>query len=118
VPGDSAQPKADPSGKPQTVEAGAVGLDLKIGQCTRTGGFRENNEDAINAKSMPALTVCLVADGMGGKAAGEIASKRAVEVIPRQLAEQLKAGVSVDDAKARIVDSTLASLKKLQTKVQ
>lgn len=103
VPSDPGQPSADQTGIPQVVEAGGAGLDLKIGQSTHIGGFRENNEDATNVKPMPTLTVCLVADGMGGKAAGEIASKRAVEVIPRQLAEQLKAGASVEDAKRIIL---------------
>ena len=62
-----------------------MALSLNIGKCTLLGNYRENNEDSIEVKQIPDLTVCLVADGMGGQAAGEIASKRAVEVIPREL---------------------------------
>ena len=54
-----------------------MALALAIGKCTLLGNYRENNEDAIDVKQFPDMTVCLVADGMGGQAAGEVASKRA-----------------------------------------
>jgi serine/threonine protein phosphatase PrpC len=57
-------------------------LSLNIGKCTLLGNYRENNEDAIEVKLFPDLTVCIVADGMGGQAAGEIASKKAIDIIP------------------------------------
>jgi len=38
--------------------------------------------DSIEVKDFPDLTVCVVADGMGGQAASEIASKKAIEIIP------------------------------------
>jgi PPM family protein phosphatase len=72
---------------------------LNIGKCTLLGNYRENNEDAIEVKQGPDLTVCLVADGMGGQAAGEIASKRAIEVIPRELKKHLSATAAADEAK-------------------
>ena len=75
---------------------------LNIGKCTLLGNYRENNEDAIEVKQFPEMTVCIVADGMGGQAAGEIASRRAVEVIPRELRKSLTAGVGGDAARALI----------------
>lgn len=75
-----------------------MALTLNIGKCTLLGNYRENNEDSIEVKSFPEMTVCLVADGMGGQAAGEIASKRAVEVIPRELRRNLQPQVGQDDA--------------------
>jgi serine/threonine protein phosphatase PrpC len=75
---------------------------LNIGKCTLLGNYRENNEDSIEVKQIPDLTVCLVADGMGGQAAGEIASKRAVEVIPRELRKHLQPNASPDVAKGVI----------------
>jgi protein phosphatase len=66
-----------------------MGLALKIGKCTLLGNYRENNEDSIEVREFPDLTICLVADGMGGQAAGEIASKQAVEVIPREVKKSL-----------------------------
>ena len=62
---------------------------LNIGKCSLLGNYRENNEDSIDVKVFPDLTVCIVADGMGGQAAGEIASKRAIEIIPRELKKNL-----------------------------
>lgn len=79
-----------------------MALTLNIGKCTLLGNYRENNEDSIEVKQIPDLTVCLVADGMGGQAAGEIASKRAVEVIPRELRKHLQPNTNVDAAKTII----------------
>ena len=62
-----------------------MALALNIGKCTLLGNYRENNEDSIDVKQFPDMTVCLVADGMGGQAAGEVASKRAIEIVPREL---------------------------------
>lgn len=79
-----------------------MALTLNIGKCTLLGNYRENNEDSIEVKQLPDLTVCLVADGMGGQAAGEIASKRAVEVIPRELRKGIQPGSTKDQAKQAI----------------
>src|SRR5437667_5370847 len=76
-----------------------MALALNIGKCTLLGNYRENNEDAIDVKQFPELTLCLVADGMGGQAAGEIASKRATEVVPRELKKNLTADADVESAK-------------------
>jgi protein phosphatase len=75
-----------------------MALTLNIGKCTLLGNYRENNEDSIEVKNFPEMTICLVADGMGGQAAGEIASKRAVEVIPRELRRNLTPHTGQDDA--------------------
>src|SRR3954463_11572671 len=80
-------------------------LSLNIGKCTLLGNNRENNEDSIEVKQFPELTVCIVADGMGGQAAGEIASKRAIEVIPRELRKNLSAAAKPDDVKAAVKKS-------------
>src|ERR1700676_1086634 len=77
-------------------------LALNIGKCTLLGNYRENNEDAIEAKQFPDMTVCIVADGMGGQAAGEIASNRAIEVLPRELRRGLLQATSPDQSKAII----------------
>jgi protein phosphatase len=74
-----------------------MSLSLNIGKCSLLGNYRENNEDSIDVKQFPDLTVCIVADGMGGQQAGEIASQKAIEVIPRTLRNNLAAGSKPDD---------------------
>lgn len=76
-----------------------MALALNIGKCTLLGNYRENNEDAIDVKQFPDMTLCLVADGMGGQAAGEIASKRATEVVPRELKKNLNLQTPQEEAK-------------------
>src|SRR5262245_13538969 len=74
-------------------------LALNVGKCTLLGNYRENNEDSIDVKQFPDMTVCIVADGMGGQAAGEIASKRAIEAIPRELRKHLTGTLPPDQAR-------------------
>src|SRR5215210_5291627 len=71
-----------------------MALALNVGKCSLLGNYRENNEDAIDVKVFPDMTVCLVADGMGGQAAGEVASKRAIEIVPRELKKYINSLVS------------------------
>ena len=79
-----------------------MALTLKIGKCTLLGNYRENNEDAVDVKQFPDLTVCLVADGMGGQNAGEVASRNAVEIIPRELKKNLTGALDRDAVKSII----------------
>lgn len=52
-----------------------------IGQITDIGNYRSINEDYVNSYISDEFSVFVVADGMGGHNAGEIASKMAVEGI-------------------------------------
>jgi protein phosphatase len=76
-----------------------MALALNVGKCTLLGNYRENNEDSIEVKQFPDMTVCIVADGMGGQAAGEIASKRAIDVVPRELRKNLPVATDEEQAK-------------------
>lgn len=73
---------------------------LNIGKCSLLGNYRENNEDAVEVKQFPDLTVNIVADGMGGQQAGEVASKKAVDIIPRELRKNVTPGQNPEAAKA------------------
>lgn len=79
-----------------------MAISLNIGKCSLLGNYRENNEDSIDVKQFPDLIVSVVADGMGGQAAGEIASKRAIEIVPRELRKNLSAHLNVDGVKSVI----------------
>lgn len=76
-----------------------MALALNIGKCTLLGNYRENNEDSIDVKQFPDMTICLVADGMGGQAAGEVASKRAIEIVPRELKKHLNHAMGNEETK-------------------
>src|SRR5579863_7046542 len=89
-------------GLSRATEVGKMALALNIGKCTLLGNYRENNEDSIEVKQFPDMSLCIVADGMGGQAAGEIASKRAIEVVPRELRKNL-AGANDDDQVKQVV---------------
>lgn len=56
---------------------GEVGRRLRFGSATDIGRVRDHNEDAVLAEG----TVFVVADGMGGHAAGEVASGIVVETM-------------------------------------
>lgn len=76
-----------------------MAFTLNIGKCSLLGNYRENNEDSIDVKVFPDLTVTIVADGMGGQAAGEIASRKAVDIIPRELRKNLTAHLNAEGVK-------------------
>jgi len=92
-----------------------MALALNIGKCTLLGNYRENNEDSIEVKVFPDMTVCIVADGMGGQAAGEIASKRAIEVVPREIKKNLPPGATADQTKAVIRKAVVQANEEIIT---
>src|SRR5262245_5326794 len=90
-----------------------MALKLNIGKCTLLGNYRENNEDSIDVKHFPDLDVCIVADGMGGQAAGEVASKRATEVIPRELRKGLPSANGADATKTVVRKSIVLANEEI-----
>jgi protein phosphatase len=92
-----------------------MALALNVGKCTLLGNYRENNEDAIEVKQFPDMTVCLVADGMGGQAYGEVASKRAIEVVPRELRKNLTPGVTPEQVREIIRKGVLQANEEILT---
>lgn len=64
-----------------------AGIRLHVGSATDVGRRRDHNEDdLVTFVAADGSTVLVVADGMGGHKAGEVASALAVTVIRRELA--------------------------------
>ncbi len=92
-----------------------MALALNIGKCTLLGNYRENNEDAIEVKQFPDMAICLVADGMGGQAYGEVASKRAIEVVPRELRKHLSGATAPEQVREVIRKAVLQANDEILT---
>ena len=60
-------------------------MELSVGLGTDVGRMRATNEDSLFADATADRGLFIVADGMGGHAAGEIASAMAVEIISKEL---------------------------------
>jgi serine/threonine protein phosphatase PrpC len=73
----------------------AAGSWLSIAGCTDAGKVRSVNQDRLHyqvlqGSEQPPLALLVVADGMGGHQAGEVASRLAVETVARELREVLQ----------------------------
>ena len=70
---------------------------------TDVGRIRAGNEDSLFADATQSRGLFIVADGMGGHAAGEVASEMAVAIVRQELAEL--ASLEGDAAPARVAEA-------------
>lgn len=64
---------------------GADPVELRIGARTDVGRVRTGNEDNFFVEADARRGIFIVADGMGGHAAGEVASEMAVQIVGQRL---------------------------------
>jgi serine/threonine protein phosphatase PrpC len=84
-----------------------VKLRWRAAGATDVGRVRPRNEDALMVDE--ARGIFLVADGMGGHAAGEIASGLAAEVVGGALADGMDRALDADDLADAMVDAIRAA---------
>lgn len=96
-------------------------MDLKVGARSDVGMIRSGNEDNFFAEADERRGVFVVADGMGGHAAGEVASEMAVQIVSRNLltlttviepTSREKLAQAMRDANRAIYDRMLAEVDK------
>jgi protein phosphatase len=90
----------------RTAAAPAFAQGLTVGSRTDVGCVREHNEDSLLVKA----PLYVVADGMGGHAAGEVASELAV----RTLEEAIVPGMDIEDVQRVVVEANDAILVAAQ----
>ena len=77
-------------------------MDLTVAARTDVGMIRSGNEDSFFAHATRERGIFIVADGMGGHAAGEVASEMTVQIISRELHELKDADAPAEE---RVSDS-------------
>lgn len=96
-------------------------MQLAVGARSDVGMIRSGNEDNFFAEADERRGVFVVADGMGGHAAGEVASEMAVQIVSRHLlglssvldsGADEKVAQSLRDANRAIYDRMLAETDK------
>lgn len=79
---------------------------MLIAHKTDIGRIRTLNEDRVLVqKDLNGFTLAIVADGMGGHQAGDIASQMAIETIQGQLQTQLHAEMSAEECEKALKDA-------------
>jgi protein phosphatase len=95
------------------------GIRLRSSARTSVGQIRENNEDNIRLWTRDEFVLAVVADGMGGAAAGEEASRIAVETIQlalgREGVENLEDSSITEKLRDTIQDANRSIMQKAAT---
>jgi PPM family protein phosphatase len=96
-------------------------MQIAVGASTDVGMVRSGNEDNFFAEADERRGVFVVADGMGGHAAGEVASEMSVQIIARHLLPMTSVkqegapglvGKAMQDANRAVYDRMLAETDK------
>lgn len=84
-------------------------MQLSVAAGTDVGRIRAGNEDSLYADADQERGLFIVADGMGGHAAGEVASEMAVQIVARELTPLRDL---TDDAAERLMADALRNANR------
>ena len=86
-------------------------MQLSVAAGTDVGRIRAGNEDSLYADANQERGLFIVADGMGGHAAGEVASEMAVQIVAREL--EPVHDLAASDSGARMGDALKSANKAI-----
>ena len=81
---------------PEDIDTAPVRLVARAAAHSDVGRMRENNEDRVGLWARGGVVLALVADGMGGAAAGEEASRLAMEAVQAEVMGQPRGSEILD----------------------
>ncbi|NOZ10982.1 MAG: Stp1/IreP family PP2C-type Ser/Thr phosphatase [Gammaproteobacteria bacterium] len=93
-------------------------MKIEIAGITDTGQLREHNEDSIATE--PSMGLAVLADGMGGHQAGEVASQIAVEAVTEKLDHYLQAqvtGPEEDETNDGYIENLVQAVEDANTQI-
>lgn len=91
-----------------SVDTMDLGLQLEVGYASDRGTVRAKNEDSLlvamlaaqfDGRAEPTVGMFLAADGIGGGAVGELASRRATQVVAERLMQSILLPYLTDDGR-------------------
>ncbi|MEP7346292.1 MAG: Stp1/IreP family PP2C-type Ser/Thr phosphatase [Gemmatimonadaceae bacterium] len=82
-------------------------MELTVAARSDVGMIRSGNEDSFYAHASKESGLFIVADGMGGHAAGEVASEMAVQIVSRELSPL--GDLHSEGARSRVAESVRVS---------
>ncbi|MES0872795.1 PP2C family protein-serine/threonine phosphatase [Sinimarinibacterium thermocellulolyticum] len=86
-------------------------LNITIAGATHQGKQRDHNEDAFVV--VPQQLGAVVADGMGGLARGEVASRMVVDILAESLQQGRNGGEALQEAHRRIREASMSSVERM-----
>lgn len=91
-------------------------VSMEIGVKTSKGKIREINQDSYYISDDENCPLFIIADGMGGHKAGEIASRMAVEIISSSFLDEIKA-IGTDANDDSIINAIRNSINKANEEI-
>src|SRR5690348_14864097 len=88
---------------------------IEFSQLTDVGCVREANEDAVDSWTVDDGVLFAVADGLGGYAAGEVASALALEVLREQTAAAAKGWAVAKTLRRAVQEANLRLYQRTMT---